>query len=412
MHAPDDVLDSGALPDLLADARLIADHVRAGGDADELVYLSLGETWHRPPPGLVAALGRVADHAHGYTLSPYGLPALRRVLGSYITRTHDLTGPGLGDFDVAVSQAGTRAAMSDFGQLVRARATGRPVALVPAPGWDYAGVLEPLGFAVRPYRVTAERDWQPAPDEVARSLPGAALLVLNPQHNPTGSDWSPATVTGLVRAAFEHRTAVLLDDAYFAVHTPGSPPTNALRILLAESRTPPPWLAVRTMGKQFRCNGWGIGALTAHPDTLAELAAIAHQRTFGTALPLQAAMATWLQDPESEVHLDRLRHHYADARRTVTRRLLDSLDFPRDAVHPGTCTSYLRFRVPPRFAVHGDEEPYRRRCLQAGVLPGRGSMAAEARHDRTTHVRVHLGHPVAVLERTLDRLRDAGLGWN
>jgi aspartate/methionine/tyrosine aminotransferase len=417
VQAPEDVLDTGTLPNCLTDARLIADHRGAGRNTGELIYLSLGETWANTAPGLIAALRQVPAHAHGYTLSPYGLPALRRVLRSYVTRTHGLTTPRTGDFDVSVSQSGTRAAMSDFGQLVSAR--GSRTALVPTPGWDYAGVLAPLGLTIRPYGVTADHSWQPHPDQVERLLRtghrGSTLLILNPQHNPTGSNWSPSVVTRMIRAAIAREAPVLLDDAYFAVHTPGRESTSALRILLAEVATAPSapsWLAVRTLGKQFHCNGWGIGALTAHPDTLAELAEVAHQRTYGTALPLQAAMAVWLQDPASDAYLDRLRHHYSIARRLVAQRLIDTLGFPDHAVHPGTCTSYLRFQVPPHFVINDDEEHYRRLCLDAGVLPGRGSMTETTpMPNRGTHVRIHLGQPVDILDQALTRLQDARLGW-
>ncbi len=407
MQAFNDVLDTGTLPNPLSDAQLLAGYPQI----DELIYLSLGETWIPPAAGLINALQKIPAYAHGYTLSPYGLPMLRKTLREYIQRSHQL--PETSNYDVAVSQAGTRSAMSDFAQLLLAHYNKPCAVLVPEPGWDYAGVFEPLGFNIHYYHLTADNNWQPNPEQIIQAMQPNALLVLNAQHNPTATEWSPQIVSQLIAAALERNTAILIDDAYYALHSPDHNPTNALGILIEQidSSAATPWLAVRTMGKQFRCNGWGIGALTAHPKTLTHLAEITHQHSYGSAIPLQAAMAMWLQDPTSDEYLEQIRHHYSNARNNVTELLTDTLGFPSDAVCTGTCTSYMRFQIPPRFIQQADQESYRRLCLDAGVLPGHGSMTTNQPRPDQTYARIHLGHPIPILEQAIKRLHSAGLGW-
>ncbi|MBJ6998626.1 MULTISPECIES: pyridoxal phosphate-dependent aminotransferase [Streptomyces] len=419
------VLDSGELPNDHEDAGLIRQYEERGGDIRRLIYLSLGETWNAVAPGLAAVLASgLPVHSHGYTLSPYGLPALRDVLRDYVRRTHRLPQAGTETYDVAVSQSGTRAAMSDFGRLLLTDARTpdtAPAALVPSPGWDYGGVLAPLGYRLLPYDLGAVRGWQPDPAEIESLLDSAghwSLVVLNPQHNPTGANWAPETVRAIVEAAVARRAAILLDDAYYALYTPGQLPTNALRILVEETQgSTVPWLATRTLGKQFHCNGWGIGALTARPATLAGLARVMHARSYGCALPLQAAMASWLRTEQADDFVERLRGSYAAARGRVSERLRTDLGFPSYAVHPGTCSAYLRFRVPTRYVHEGSEARYRRLCLQAGVLPGAGSMTGprlgprRRRDPSEAYVRLFLAQPGCVLDEALDRLARAGLGW-
>ncbi|MFD9238025.1 pyridoxal phosphate-dependent aminotransferase [[Kitasatospora] papulosa] len=420
------VLDSGRLPNDHEDARLIHLYEAEGGDIGNLVYLSLGETWNSVAPGLAAILARpLPAHTHGYTLSPYGLPALRDEMRSYIVRTHDLRAVNTDSYDVSVSQSGTRAAMSDFGRLLLSstqRPALPPTAVIPSPGWDYKGVLKPLGYQTLSYHLRFSEGWQPDVTEIESLLRRAspnALLVLNAQHNPTGTNWEAERVRRMIELAILYRAAVLLDDAYYSLHAPGSASTNSLRILLQQTqRSQIPWLATRTLGKQFHCNGWGIGALTAHPKTLTHMARVAQERSYGSALPLQSAMATWLRKPESDAFVDQLRHHYAAARQHVAERLHHSLGFPAHTVHPGTCTSYLRFRVPTRFIRNGSEAHYRRLCLAAGVLPGAGSMTAESKKpykkshgEAEAYVRLFLGQPTPLLNKALDRLAAAGLGW-
>ncbi|MFJ9655740.1 pyridoxal phosphate-dependent aminotransferase [Streptomyces microflavus] len=419
------VLSSGQLPNHLEDANLLRGYEADGGDIGNLLYLSLGETWTSVAPGLAAALARpLPAYTHGYTLSPYGLPALRSELRAYIKRTHHLSDIDTDSYDVAVSQSGTRAAMSDFGRLLLTsarRPTARPAALIPSPGWDYRGVLQPLGYQPLFYSLRRSETWQPDPEEIhsllQRAGPGT-LIVLNAQHNPTGTNWAPEKLRSIIEAATTHRAAILLDDAYYALHAPGTAPTNALRILLENAhQSQVPWLATRTLGKQFHCNGWGIGALTAHPLTLTCLSRITQERSYGCALPLQSAMTSWLKTSESDHFVNQLRHHYAAARQHVTERLHQSLGFPGHTVHTGTCTSYLRFQVPARFLRNGSEGHYRRLCLAAGVLPGAGSMTTAAEpgnqspDEAEAYVRLFLGQPTSLLDRAMDRLEQAGLGW-
>ncbi|PRW63834.1 pyridoxal phosphate-dependent aminotransferase [Actinopolyspora mortivallis] len=435
MRNPSEVFGDDRLPGLLEEAELVRRYRDSGGDTDRLIYLSLGENWSGPPAGLEDALREgVPRYAHGYVLSPYGLPALRERLSNRIAAEHDLPRrPGAHtDYDVAVSQNGTRDAMSDFGRMLRqATAAGAspPAVLVPEPGWDYAGVFEPLGFTVLRYPVSESEGYRPDVETIRRVLHGrrradprgTSLLVLNPQHNPTAANWDADTVRAMLRAVEETGSAVLLDDAYFAVHEPDTEPTNALGELLTEAgRTERgsrfPWLAVRTLGKQFHCNGWGVGAMTAHPETLAALARYRHQHAFVSSVPLQAAMAAWLDDPASERCLDRIREEYATRRARVAERLVGELGYAGHPGFPGSCTSYVRLRVPAWLA--GDPEPartYRRRCLdEAGVLLGEGSMTSgsSGADGVLGHVRIYLGVPARELDLALDRIGRAGLGWN
>ncbi|MEU3319224.1 pyridoxal phosphate-dependent aminotransferase [Streptomyces sp. NPDC006785] len=415
VQQPRHVMDTGPLPAHVPDADLVDHYAASGAQAESLLYLSLGENWKGPPSGLIKALHEaVPSYAHGYTLSPYGLPALRDALQDYIVQSHRLNEYACGQIGVAVSQAGTRAAMYDFARLLLRRPRPPEAVLVPSPGWDYAGVIAPLGYHVIPYPLDEHSQGQPDLAVLHRLLAHhpRALIVVNPQHNPTGVEWSVPVVQDILRTAVSCGTAVLVDDAYYAVVSPGCTPTNSLALLAAATAdTDLPWLGVRTLGKQFNCNGWGIGALTARPALLAALADATLERTFGTGMPLQAAMAAWLTDPASSAFVTQLRHVLAVHRRHVTARLHTDLGYPPEAVQTGTCTSYLRYRVPPNWARGGSDELYRRRAAEAGVVVGRGSMIHTS-EGTGTWVRLHLAQPRRALDLAMDRLHDADLTWH
>ncbi|MDT9683105.1 pyridoxal phosphate-dependent aminotransferase [Streptomyces sp. TRM76323] len=411
------------------DVQLLREYQGSGGDPDSLLYLSLGETWTETAPGLRSALARqVPTYAHGYLLTPYGLPALHTVLRDYVTSTHRLEDVDRERYDTAVVQSGTRQAMFDLGRLLLADhhdGSHPPVLFCSGPGWDYPGVFGGLGFQVAYYPLAAENAYRPDPGGIAsalteahRSAPRSArLLALNPQHDPTAVDWPPDAMRAIITAAVETGTAILLDDAYYALHDPGTTATSGLRLLLEHTaRTPctAPWLAVRTLGKQFHCNGWAIGAMTSTRETLTALVTrMRDQHSLTCALPLQAAMAVWLEDPAAASFVERLRVRYASGRRRLIDRLVGDLGYPRDSLVPGTCTPFLRVPVPP--AYRGRARDYRRAgMLRAHVLLGEGSMtpAESLTHEKDSYVRYYLGHPSEVLDRALDRLGEAGLGWD
>lgn len=437
MQSLQDIAGPSDLASPYGDVPLLRGHRDQGHDLSRVLYLSLGETWQGPPPGLLAALGDVPAHAHGYQLTPYGLPALRRVLRDYVTRTHRLAETAvLGeDFEVAGTAGSTRSAMRDFGRLLteeRPAASAPPIALCASPGWDYPGVLAPLGYEIRHFGLTPEGGYQPDAQEVEEGLrrarrdtSGAVLLIVNAQHNPSGANWSAGAVRKMVRAALAFDAHVLVDDAYYAVHDPAVTPTPALRILLEEITSLPPgaerprWLATRSMGKQFNCNGWGVGAAVAAPDTLENLyARLLPQHTYTTAVPLQAAMAAWLADPAAETHLAEQRAAYAVTRAEVAERIRRDLHYPADSFVAGECGPYLLLPVPPSYSFpgaggsHGD---FRRHCLEhAGVLLGEGHMSTPGRPVRTSQdvVRIYLGVGSQVLAAALERMAQAGLGWH
>ncbi|MBU7597436.1 pyridoxal phosphate-dependent aminotransferase [Streptomyces sp. P38-E01] len=457
MHPLRDIAGESSLANPYQDVSLLRRYEELGGDLDEVLYLSLGETWSEVAPGLARALREsVPLHGHGYILTPYGLPALREVLRGYVTDSHRLAAVAeLGvDYEVAVSQSSTRSAMFHYGRLLREEApdaAGRPLVVCSSPGWDYAGVFTALGYGMRHFAVRPEDEYQPRAEEVEELLrrsrgetTGPLLLVLNAQHNPTGADWDERTVRRMVRAAADTGAAVLVDDAYYAVHDPHTPPTSALRVLLEEygpADDPArgrPWLAVRSLGKQFHCNGWGIGALTAPPCVLeALLGRLLPQHGYVSSVPLQAAMAAWLADEESETFLATQRANYAQKRQEIAKRLAGDLGYPDEAFHAGSCGAYLLMRTPPWFeerAAAGagtgtrsgprsgtgrgaEQEPgesFREFCLRrTGVLVGEAHMSTpgERARDPQGFVRLFLGPQQSVVTEALERLADAGLGW-
>ncbi|WNV85804.1 pyridoxal phosphate-dependent aminotransferase [Umezawaea sp. Da 62-37] len=407
----DDLLTDSVAPNRLRDVGWLREYLAAGSPAGDPIVLSLGEPWGGVPDGLLAALRDVPGHAHGYQMSMYGLPRLRRSLRDYVARTQGL--PSDGRWELAVGWTGTRSAMCDFARHL-AGAGHRPggTVLVLGPSWDYAGVFAPYGYRVEHLDClgadgfavdeAAIRAWRPADGG------DVAVVVVNAQHNPSGHDLAPGVCRALLELALDASAAILVDDAYFGV-SDASPPTSAsalLHELLGEADPPAPWLAVRSLGKQFHCNGWALGAVLAEPAFLDEFVNVTRtHHTYNHGVLLQWAMADWLADTGGVEAFLRAEREACRAKREYVVGRLRAAGVPDRRIVTGPAAPYLSFPVP-----EGDHGHARRCVLEAGVvLSEMWPLARVAERDDSGYLRLFLGPERAVLAEALDRLDGAGL---
>jgi aspartate/methionine/tyrosine aminotransferase len=426
-------LRDSVLPNHLPDVEWLLRYLDDGCPSGPPLFLSLGESWPPLHPDLSRLLSQAPDYGHGYQLSMYGLPALRRELRDLVVRTHGLPA-GAGDFEVAVTWSGTRSTMFDFGRLLldrRRKSVRPPVLLCTAPGWDFAGVFEPLGYRVEYVPLDAGRHFAPdleAWREAVASIEASSdeppsLIALNAQHNPTALNWGAEVVRGVLRLAVSRHIPVLLDDAHFGVHDPACVPTSSLAILLEElgeaggASESPLWLAVRSLGKQFRCNGWGLGAITSSPETLDELVntyRVQHQYNY--AGHLQYAMAKWLPRESCEAHLREQNDLIARNRRLVGGLLVSDLGYPPESFSPGECTSFTLFPVPPVYS----ERPEGTKCFLEETFFKTGVLLSDAwprpRNSRQSfslgYARIFIGGSPDDLATAFGRMAEAGIGFD
>ena len=388
-------------PNRLPDVAWLTEYLEAGAPAGEPIMLSLGETWSQTPPQLVAALRAVPPDSHGYQISMYGLPLLRRLVKDYVADTQRL--PRDGSWEVAVSWAGTRSAMRDFAVGLR-----RGTVLAVAPAWDYAGVFEPMGFSSAYVPFDPAQHSGPSAADIraaADAVDDLAMVVINAQHNPTGANWAPSLVEALIEVAIERGAAILVDDAYFGMCP--VPATSAMEILLNRlggRPSPVPWVGVRSLGKQFRCNGWALGVIIAEPGPLDDLVnEVRPQHTFNYAIHLQWAMAQWLAERAAvTAYLEGQQDETAVKRAAVLSWLPPAV---RARTIAGPAAPYLLYPVDL-----GVTEYLRCAVVECGVvLSDAWPLARIGDTGSTGYVRLYLGPTLDSLLQARDRLSDKGL---
>lgn len=399
---------------------------KAGYPHGEPLLLSIGETWE-PPPKLIEYLQSQPLHFHSYRFSLYGLPALQRTLKDYIIKTHHLSECDQNSYEVAVGCCGSRSIMFDYGRylLPEIDTNKIPVIIASAPGFPYWDIFESLGYRFRYLPLTRENSFQPQFSdyklllkEIENAFPREqlAMVIINSQHNPTGVNWSANFVRQVILSAISTDTGILIDDAFYALHDPDLVPTSALKILLEEipegSLSQKRWLAVRTLGKQFQCHGWGLSACTASPQTLEKFL---HQFRFNQQYPiygfLQGAMKNWLEDEESVKYVKQFNEQLREKRQFVACALREKLLYPKLSYHIGECTPFILMVIPEYYQhLENGVLRYMRDCFsQCGVLFFEATYPNHIGQGNL--IRMFLGPDLSQIKDALERMEDKNFAF-
>ncbi|PFD34738.1 hypothetical protein CN285_25010 [Bacillus cereus] len=354
-------------PNHLVDTEYLQYHIKEGIEY-EPIPLALGETWERVPEKLLKNLGDTEPYESGYQISMYGLPSFRKSLKKYIFNTEKVSNEFGKKIEVGVTWNGTRSSMVDFGRYMldkTSKSDLKPVFITTDPAWDYEGVFKPLGFTAKKILLNPANNFTPSLEDFQQILEEieqssnkfTSFMVINTQHNPTGNNWSKELVEGIIKLSVHYRCGLLIDNAYYGSTADKNVfKTSALSILednwklIEESGIEDLIFGVRSLGKQFHCNGWGIGAIWATPNVLDRIVneyRVIHTYNYNGIF--QKAMEKWIESEDSSIFLENL---YLEKERKdsfLKKAFLEDLKYPLDSIHVGEYCPYMIFEVPAKY---------------------------------------------------------------
>ncbi|PDP87236.1 GntR family transcriptional regulator [Glycomyces fuscus] len=270
-----------------------------------LIDLRPGAPWVRDHDR--AAWRRAWRHAAEQPLDedpdPRGLPRLRELLAGHLRRTRGVrigpenvmvtrgTGNGLDLVGAALLGAGTRAGVEEPGyQKARTILAARGARVLPCPV-DHDGIL-------------TER----LPD-------GLCLVHTTPAHQYPLGGRLPIPRRERLLAWARENAAMVVEDDYDAEFRYDVAPLPALYGL-----DPDRVILLGTLSKTLSPDT-GIGWIVAEPPLLEHLAAVRHDLSDRTSVPVQAATALLLERGDLDRHLRRMRLEYARRRRLLIELL-------------------------------------------------------------------------------------------
>lgn len=327
------------------------------------ILLNIGESWSQTPEALINFLSKAPSHVHGYLNSLSGFPFFRNKLYKYIISTHEINESHFELFDVFVASHGTKTVMWDFGKLIdRYHPNNKKLLITTDPGWYYEAVFSSLNFHTEYIKLKPENNFLPKLEDFQNIFQKIdsekdliKLVVINAQHNPTGNNWDTEFVTKIINISLDNKAYILLDDAYYMVKDPGIKSTSSLSILLEEINKRRDkilnkrWLCVQSLGKQFYCNGWAIGAITASIETLNSLIENAEQYTTPSGGLLQYAMSKWIDSKDAYKFTVDKNKKLKSTKEYIKNVFRKDFGYPSYDIHIGTCTPYIVIAIPPAY---------------------------------------------------------------
>jgi len=425
-HALDAQLADIIPPNSLLDTDLIRSYRAVGEPNGSLIPLALGEDWRGPPELLRRFLEEAhEDWTHGYQLSMWGEPAYRLSAREHAIAQQELE-PFVqsgNELEFAAVWSGTRGAIFDFARLLDSGASKTQAAIFASPGYDYGAIFAAAGFAPYPAKLEPKNlamNGSAFAEAAARAEAHGhrpAVFVLNPQHNPSAREWEEEVVCDILKQALQRSAAILIDNAHFGVCGPLAKRTSAMRCLLAMlggSVSPVPWLAVQSLGKQFNCNGWGLGIMAGSRSTLRTIVEIIRpQREYNLNAAAQRAMGRFLRTSHSSEALND-RNTLISRNRAGLGAFLTQRGLCPDFFPDQVCTTFSVFPLPYNYRRPdvGPAAFIKDALRETGILLGAMTLSptptSNASHPYP-FIRIHLGLDTKILEVALSRLDHWGL---
>lgn len=354
------------------------------------INLSQGFPDFDPPVELTDRLAEVArEGPHQYAVT-WGAPnfreALARKQSRFMGRTIDP------DAEVLVTCGSTEAMMVAMMTVVD---PGDKV-IVFSPYYENYGADAILSGAVPVYVGLRGPDYDFDPEELEAAFAQnpKAIILCNPS-NPCGKVFTRSELQFIAKLAEEYDTYVITDEVYEHIVYDPNVHTYFATLPGMWERT----ISCSSLSKTYSVTGWRVGYIIAPAEIMDTARKVHDFLTVGAAAPLQEALVTALEFPDS---------YYRDlkAKYTAKRELfLKGLD-ENDIIHNTPQGAYYVLVDVSEYGYDSDvrfcEDLARK--VGVGAVPG----SSFFNEDVNNLIRLHFAKNDATLEAALDRL--AGIG--
>ncbi|KIX11184.1 aminotransferase [Dethiosulfatarculus sandiegensis] len=345
-----------------------------------------------PEPMKQAAQKAIQDGYNQYAIT-FGQPCLRKAIAA---KAKDYNGIECDpDTQITVTCGATEAMISCLKALIN---PGDEV-IVFEPFYENYGPDSLLSGATPRYVTLHAPDWSFDPDELAEAFNDKTkAVVINTPNNPTGKVFSREELTRIAELCQKWDTYCIMDDIYEHILFDGAEHVAMATIDGMADRT----LTINSVSKTYSATGWRIGWVIASPEVTQGVRKIHDFLTVGAPAPLQEAVVTALELPQS--YYGELAARYEKARRFLYD-VLDEQGFnpnlPKGAYYIMTDVAELM----ERFDVSDDFNFAKKLIELTGVASVPGSSFYAEPEKGSKQVRFCFCKKMETLEDAAQRLR-------
>ena len=255
-----------------------------------VINLGIGSPDLPPPPAAIATLREASEELSNHAYQSYrGIPELRKTFALWYNRYFDVTlDPEHEILPLIGSKEGImHLSMSylDPGDRV----------LIPNPGYPaYRSAATLTGAKPEPYALSAENNWLPDLDQLAKQNPeDIKLMWVNYPHMPTGTNASKAVFKSLVDFARTYNILLCNDNPYSFILN--DHPLSLLSVEGSEEVC----VELNSLSKSHNMAGWRIGMMAAHRTHIDNVLKFKSNMDSGMFRPLQLAAVEALEQEDS-----------------------------------------------------------------------------------------------------------------
>ena len=316
-----------------------------------------------------------------------GLPALREAIAAKVERCYGYRYNA--DTDITVTAGATQALLT---AILAAVHPGDEVIIL-EPAYDsYVPAIRLAGGTPVPVSLRGG-DYSVPWDRVAAAVTTRTrMIILNTPHNPCGAVLAPQDLDALEAIVRDTDIVILSDEVYEHIIFDGREHQSmARRPVLAERS-----FVVSSFGKTFHATGWKIGYCCAPASLSTEFRKVHQFNVFAVSMPMQHALAGYLQAPAPYLELPA----FYQAKRDHFRAGLDGSRFK---LLPCAGTY---FQVVDYSAISNEpEETFARRLTTSVGVAAIPVSAFYIQPEQRHAVRFCFANRDETLDAALDRLR-------
>jgi len=316
-----------------------------------------------------------------------GLPALREAIAAKVERCYGYRYNA--DTDITVTAGATQALLT---AILAAVHPGDEVIIL-EPAYDsYVPAIRLAGGTPVPVSLRGGDYSVPWDRVTAAVTTRTRMIILNTPHNPCGAVLAPQDLDALEAIVRDTDIVILSDEVYEHIVFDGREHQSmARRPALAERS-----FVVSSFGKTFHATGWKIGYCCAPASLSAEFRKVHQFNVFAVSMPMQHALAGYLQDPTPYLELSA----FYQAKRDHFRAGLEGSRFK---LLPCAGTY---FQVVDYSAISDEpEEAFARRLTTSVGVAAIPVSAFYIQPEQRHAVRFCFAKRDATLDAALDRLR-------